>query len=272
VDVATLLSPPLLSQLRIALGPQHRVLSATEWPELNAEIRRNPVDVVVVDPSAGGPLAVAQVIGLRSRYPSLPVVLYLVLSPATLRAVVELAKYGIHQVVLHRFDDEASRLRELLVRQSGDALTERLLDLIAGPLAQLQVSLAGEIRQMFRAPHGYVSAQDLASAAGLPRRTMYRQLLAAGFSSPRLLVQAARMLRAYLYLNDPGNLVEDVVAKMRYGSSRIFVRHARETSGLNPSALRQRVGGDEFIARLAARLVPVASTGEAPPTARDGAP
>ncbi len=144
-----------------------------------------------------------------------------------------------------------------------------------GPaLSQLSLPLAGAVRLLFRQPHRIWSAQDLAIAAGSPRRSLYRQLEAAGFCSPRQLVQAARLLRAFVYLRDPGNLIEDVVAKLRYGSSHVFIRHTRETCGLTPSALRDRVDGDMLVERLSDRLLGPLAAGDAGPSrlaaVRDG--
>ena len=256
MDAAALLPSPLLSQLRVALGQAHRVHAATTWSELDALTRRTAVDVLVVDPTMEGPTGgVAAVIELAARHPSVPLVPYVALSPASLRAVVELAAHGVEQVVLHRFDDEPQRFRDLLERRAGDALTETLLQELAASLARLPLPLAAAVRRMFRQPQRVWSAQDLAASAGMSRRTMYRQLEAAGFASPRRLVQGARLLRAYLYLRDSGNLVEDVVAKLHYGSPHVFVRHTRETFGLTPSALRRGVEGPEIVARLARRLL-----------------
>jgi AraC-like DNA-binding protein len=255
VDVVALLAPVLLTQLRVALGPPHRLVAAADWAELDRLVRRTAVDVAVLDPCATGGDGVADVVGFLSRHPSVPVVTYVTLTPASLRAVVELARHGLQQVVLHRFDDDPPRFRELLARQAGDALTEELLAALAPALRRLPPALAGAVKRMFRRPHLVWNAQDLAAAAGMPRRTLYRQLAAAGFASPRRLVQAARLLRAYVYLRDPGNLVEDVVVKLRYGSSHAFVRHTREACGLTPSALRRDVEGAEFVALLRRRLL-----------------
>ena len=125
MEVAALLPPALLTQLRVALGPGHRVLAAEGWRELDALARRERVDVVVLDPqhAEGGAGAVEEVLGFAARHPSLPLVQYVVLTPASLRAVVELARHGHEQVVLHRFDDDPLRFRELLERHAGDALT-----------------------------------------------------------------------------------------------------------------------------------------------------
>lgn len=255
MDVVALLAPTLLTQLRVALGPPHRLAAAESWEGLDRLVRRTAVDVVVLDPMAEGGDGVAEVLGFWNRHRSVPVVTYVTLTPASLRAVVELARHGLQQVVLHRFDDAPERFRELLARQAGDALTEELLGALSPALGRLPPPLAGAVKRMFRRPHLVWTAQDLAAAAGMPRRTLYRRLAAAGFASPRRLVQAARLLRAYLYLRDPGNLVEDVVVKLRYGSPHVFVRHTRETFGLTPSALRREVEGAEFVALLRRRLL-----------------
>jgi len=225
-------------QLRVALGRTHRLHVAASWAELDTLARRSRMDVLVVDPTSDGPSpGVVAVAELSARHPSLPIVPYVVLSPESLRAVVELARQGVEQVVLHRFDDEPPRFRELLERRAGDALTDTMLMALGEPLARLPLPLAAAVRRMFRQPHRVWTAQDLASSAGMPRRTMYRQLEAAGFASPRRLVQGARLLRAYLYLRDSGNLVEDVMVKLQYGSPHVLVRHTRETFGVTPSAL-----------------------------------
>ena len=255
VDVVALVSPVLLTQLRVALGHPHRLVVAGDWSELERLVRRTAVDVVVLDPCADGSSGgVAEVLGFLSRHPSVPVVTYVTLTPASLRAVVELARHGLQRVVLHRFDDAPARFRELL-SPPGDVLTEELLTALAPSLRRLPPALDGAVKRMFRRPDLVWTAQDLAAAAGMPRRTLYRQLEAAGFASPRRLVQAARLLRAYVYLRDPGNLVEDVVVKLRYGSSHAFVRHTREACGLTPSALRREVEGAEFVALLRRRLL-----------------
>lgn len=256
MDVAAFLPPPLLTQLRVALGRAHPLRVAATWEELDTLARRARVDVLVVDPTTDGPApGVTAIVELAARHPSVPIVPYVALSPESLRAVVALAQAGVEQVVLHRFDDEPTRFRELLERRAGDALTETLLGALGAPLARLPLPLAAAVRRMFRQPHRVWTAQDLASSAGMPRRTMYRQLDAAGFASPRRLVQGARILRAYLYLRDSGHLVEDVMVKLQYGSPHVLVRHSRDTFGVTPSVLRRSVDGPEVVARLAQRLL-----------------
>lgn len=274
VDVIAYLSPLLLMQLRVVLGQSHRLIQVADWQQLDTTVRRTVVDVAVLDPLADGNDGTAEVSAFQQRHPSVPLVLYIRLSPASLRSVVSLAQHGQPQVVLNRFDDDPARFRQLLEGQPREKYAELLLVRLGPALSQLSLPLAGAVRLLFRQPHRIWSAQDLAIAAGSPRRSLYRQLEAAGFCSPRQLVQAARLLRAFVYLRDPGNLIEDVVAKLRYGSSHVFIRHTRETCGLTPSALRDRVDGDMLVERLSDRLLGPLAAGDAGPSrlaaVRDG--
>lgn len=255
MDVVAFLPAPLLLQLRVALGRTHAVRPASSWAELT-ELIDGRADVVVADPTSEGvATGMPALTALLARHPGLPLVPYLALSPPGLRAVADLARHGVEQVVLHRFDDEPTRFRELLERRAGDALTESFLATIGGSLERLPSPLATAVRRMYRQPHGARTAQALAASAGMPRRTMYRHLAAAGFTSPIRLVQGARLLRAYLYLRDAGHQVEDVIAKLHYGSPHALGRHTRDAFGVTPSALRRVADGPHVVTRLAQHLL-----------------
>lgn len=250
-------------QLRVALGQSHRILPVSDWTQLDLGVRRTVQDVAVIDPLVDGADGTAQVRRFLHRHPSVPVILYVQLSPASLRAVVELAREAPLPVVLNRFDDEPARLRKLLERQPHERFAEELVERLTPALEGLPTVLASAVRELIRRPHRFWSAQDLASAAGCSRRSLYRQLNAAGLHSPRKLLQAARVLRAFVYLKDPGNLVEDVVTKLRYGSSHVFIRNTRECCGRTPSELRRKVDGHDLVETLARRLL------DAPPGGSD---
>ena len=236
------------------LGADHTLTPATGWKSLEDAVRRRPSDVAVVDPGADGTVRTAEIVSLVRRYPSLPVLIYTVLSPQSMRAVVELSAHGVNQVVLHRFDDEPRRLLETLEQQPGVTLSDALLDRLALPLAVLPAALVRALEQLFRRPLGFAGADDLARVATMPRRTLYRVLEAAGLASPSTMVRAARLLRAYAYLRDSGHSVEDVATKLGYSSRQLFGRHVREAFGVAPIDLRRRVAPQECVERLAALL------------------
>lgn len=191
---------------------------------------------------------------LQERYPSLRVVVYTSLTPSAMRMVVELAKHGLQHVVLHRFDDDPRRFTELLTQLPGHALGELLLEKVEDAVRSLPPRVGGAVARMMRAPRHYSTVDDLAAGAGMTRRQLYRVLEGAGFTSPRLLVQAARAVRAFAFLRDPGRLLEDVSEKLGYSEPRVLNRVMLELVGTRPLEARGRMSPQEFVERVAARL------------------
>jgi transcriptional regulator GlxA family with amidase domain len=225
VNVVVRLPPLLLSHLRIVLGREHRVITVDRWDDLEHEVRRKPVDLLVADPRAEG----------------------------TVRTV-ELAKLGVRHVVLRNFDDEPRRFRDLLERQPAYAMSDAVLASLARPLGMVPAELARAVERLFRVPQQFKDVNDLAKAAAMNRRALDRWLERAGVASARMLVLGARLLRAYFYMQDPGRSLDEVVERLGYGSARLFARQVRAATGLTPTALRQHVPPDEFVALLTTRL------------------
>lgn len=252
MDVVAHLSPALLTHLRVVLATgEHRLASATDWESLARLVQREPADLVVVDPSADGSVRVEEVLDLVRRYPSLPVVIYTTLTPGTLRAVVALSNQGVHQVVLYRYDDDPRRFLAMLEQQPSMPISDALLDLLGPALGQLPAALVRAVEKLYRRPQDFATASDLAAAAGMPRRTLYRALEAAGFASPTTLVRGARALRAYAYLRDAGHTSEGVSVKAGYSSRQFFAKQIGELFGMPPRQLRRQLPPAEFVRRLA---------------------
>lgn len=224
------------------------------WEELERAIQRKPADVAVIDPTAPGQVRVAETVLLRQRYPSVQVIVYTYLTPSAMRMVVELARHGLEHVVLHRFDDDPRRFGELLSQLPGHAVGDLLLARLSDAMGKLPVKVSGAVRRMMRAPRQYSAVDDLAAGAGMTRRQLYRVLEGAGFTSPRLLVQAARLVRAFAFLRDPGRLLEDVSAKLGYSEPRVLNRVMQDMVGARPLDIRETMGPDEFVERVAVRL------------------
>ena len=254
MEVVAYLPPPLLSHLRIVLGQAHQVATVDGWEELERAVRRTPTEVVVLDPTAPGTIRVAETVLLRQRYPSVQVVVYTQLTPGAMRIVVELAKHGLEHVVLHRFDDEPRRFADLLAQLPGHALGEQLLARLRESIDRMPAKVAGAVTRMMRSPRQYSAVDDLAAGAGMTRRQLYRVLEAAGFTSPRLLVQSARLVRAFAYLRDPGRLLDDVSSKLGYSEPRVLNRLMLEMVGVRPLEARDVMAPEEFVERVATRL------------------
>jgi AraC-like DNA-binding protein len=247
LSVAAFLPPRLLTHVKHVFADEPDLLVASSWEELESFIRRKPVSVVILDPSASGTLDVDAVARLIKRYPSLPLVAYVTLHAPTFKAIAQLGKLGLEDVVLHRFDDAPERFRERVEQVQGNSLTRRAVEELRGSLQQLPRPLLVAIENMFEQPHRYNQAFDLA-AAGMPIVAVYRNLDAAGLGSPKRLVVAAKVLRAFGYLNEPGYSVLDVSIKLGYKTTRIFCRHWVAVFGATPARVRNRLTDDEALA------------------------
>jgi AraC-like DNA-binding protein len=251
VDVVAYLPRQLHSHLKIVLGSQHSLISAEGWEDLRATVLQRVTDVLVVDPVVDGNPATDVILEIHRQFPSLPVVVYTMLSPVSMRAILTLGRSGIEHVVLNRFDDERRRFLELLERVPGQALSDQILRLLAPELAKLPVTMVRAVEQLFRSPARFRNTQDLSAAAGTILRTLYRQLEIAGIHSPRLLVAAARLLRVYSLLRDPGRQIKEVAAKVGYHSQYQLTQHMRALTGFTPRSVRTHLEPDQFVALLA---------------------
>lgn len=254
MEVAAYLPRQLLSHLRVVLGQEHTLFPAGDWAELQGIVQRQAVDLLVADPATDGRTDVEALLQVMAQFPSLPVVVYTVLRPDTIRSIVQLARRGVEHVVLNRFDDEPRRFRELLERIPAQALADQMLQELAEPLAALPVVVYRAVEQLFRTPGRFKSAQDLAAAAGMNTRTLYRNLQPAGLYSPRMLVVCARLLRAYAYLRDPGRSIKEIAAKSGYHSPWQLSQQMREVTGLTTRRVRQNIRTEDFVSLLAKEL------------------
>jgi AraC-like DNA-binding protein len=254
LDVVAFLPRHQLSHLRVVLGHEHTLTPVVGWAELQAAVQVRVADVVVADPAADGAVNLEALEQLRHHYPSLPVVVYTTLAPSTIAAVVRLARLGIEHVVLHRFDDEPKRFLDLLEGIPAYALGDRMLRELAVPLQALPVTVLRAIDQLFRSPGQFRTARDLATAAGMNLRTLYRNLEPAGLYSARVLVVSARLLRAYAYLRDPGRSIKDVAAKSGYHSPWQLSQQMRELTGRTTEQVRRELNGDALVSLLAEQV------------------
>jgi transcriptional regulator GlxA family with amidase domain len=168
--------------------------------------------------------------------------------------VVRLAKVGIEHVVLNRFDDEPDRFLGLLEGIPVHALSDRMLQELADSLSRLPAAVVRSIDQLFRSPARFKNAQDVAAAADMTLRTLYRSLEAAGIFSAWTLVVSARLLHAYALLQDPGRSIKDVAANAGYHSPWQLSQQFRALTGQTTNQVRREVTSDVLVRLLAEQV------------------
>jgi AraC-like DNA-binding protein len=172
------------------------------------------------------------------------------LTPAAFRAVTQLSRLGLEHVILYSHDDSADRMIATLDKVRANPLTERFIGSIQTRLDNLPVGVAKVVVAMFAEPHLYPNAQDIATTGNISIVRLYRAFQAAGLATPKKMVVAAKLLRAYSHLSDPGQSVGGASTKLAYRNPRIFAEHTNEVFGINPSRLRARLTEDQVISKL----------------------
>lgn len=250
-----LLPPPLLRHLEFVVGRSEALLQPKSWGQLEAMLQVEPVSVALIDPSADGASRTVEFQRIRAAYPSLPILAYVPLTPAAFRAVAQLSAVGLEHVILYSHDDSADRLISTIDKVRSSPLTDRFLEELEPTLSELPLAIAKAVEELFAEPHRYPNAQDIATNANVSIVGLYRAFQSAGLAAPRKLVIAARLLRAYRHLTDPGQSVGGVASKLAYRSPRIFAEHTHEVFGMNPSRLASFVTEDQAIGTLLASVV-----------------
>src|SRR5207302_434669 len=158
-------------KLRRAAAPRFPVVHARDWDDALATIRTRPVELAAVDPQLEGSPSAREIERLRVLFPSLPLILYTALTPATAAVLLALGHSGINAVVFTRIDDHPARLREVLAHEEARSASRQLLDQLAAVLAPLPSELRWVVEEVLRAPAELQTVQQVAARARVDRRT-----------------------------------------------------------------------------------------------------
>jgi AraC-like DNA-binding protein len=220
-------------------------LFCASWSELADAVDRDDRSVVVIDPLLCSDGA-ANAKRLKQRYASTSFIVYTELDPTPFRLVVDLIRMGFTDVVLFGYDDDRQRLERLVQhiadRVSLPAFTEALQPL----LERLTSGLRCAIEDMIREPRRFRATPDLAAAAQMSTRAVFRHLKLAGFASPRRLVASARVVRAYQLLSETGRSVQEVADRLRYASADQLSQHFSELAGCTANDVKKGMPMEQF--------------------------
>jgi AraC-like DNA-binding protein len=257
--IATRLGPALLSRLRVVAGDEYRLVEADSWESLRTLIRTRATQVAVVDPCADGSddgETAKAIDAVRSIERTVTVFVYATLTPVATRAMLALSAIGVRHFVIGGVDDETSRFRERLEEFRAPGMEEEVLAPLLTAMAAVHgpPAISDALRALFRTPRRFQSAEDVAVLAGVTRQYFNRCLAEAGLVPVRIMVVAARVLRAYQYAQVPGLTLADVAARLRYTDARTLTRHVRELTGATLASWSAAVTPAECGAQITARL------------------
>jgi AraC-like DNA-binding protein len=236
--VLSAVSQPLNDRLQRAESHRFTFCHAMTWAGVVDVIRREPLELAVLDPALDGLPRAQEVERLRVLFPSLPLVIYTTLTPTLVPVLLQLGRAGVRTVLLAGHDDHPARLREVLVEEGAQSLPNRLLEELGDVLEEFPGELKWAIETVVRNPAGYHTVQDLAERARMDRRTCLRWFAKAALPPPSVVLMVLRVAYAHRLLQDPGYTVEDVAAKLGYPKPRPFASHVKEVFGMTPAEMR----------------------------------
>lgn len=240
-------SDALLTRLENAARHRFRFLAARSWEEALDTILRQPVEMAVVDPVLSGEPRAQEIERIRVLFPSLPLILYTRLSPSIAPILLRLGQAGIRQIAIAHYDDHPARLSDLLVAETAQAVSNRLITAISDLLAGCPGELRWAIETIIREPTSVQSVQELAERARMDRRTCLRWFARAHLPPPSVILMVLRAVYAHRLLQDPGYTVEDVAAKLGYAQTRTFAQNVKEVLGMTPGELRVALSPEEAL-------------------------
>lgn len=239
----------LESRIRQAARPGDVVVTAQNWADVTSRLREGPVDVLFVDPETS-PIPVTPIVSqILGTFPSVVVTVYSQLTPSTVVVVHELSKVGLHHVVLRQYDDEPSRVRLFLATVPNRQLIPLVFRTLDAELSRLPTIAVQRVRDVFESPGTIRSVDEFASYMALSRTRLYELFTEVGLGSPKRLLIAARLLRAYIYLRDPGNAFSQVAAKAGFVDERVLRRYLA-VFDMSVAQLRQCSKGDFIVSKL----------------------
>ena len=231
-------------------------VTAESWGQAIEVIRGQPIDMAVVDPLLGSEARAYEIQQLRHRFPSLPLMLYTELSPATAAVLLDLGRVGIQRVVFHRFEDAPASLKSAIDAELERSVSHEVMKLLSRALRDLPGPLRHGIEAMLHAPGEGLTVVALAERAQMTRRSCERWFQRVGLPSPRVVMVLARLLYAHRLLLDPGYTVEDVALKLGYGKVKTLQMQLRAVFGNTAGELRVTLSPDDALTIIVNRYFP----------------
>jgi hypothetical protein len=264
VHVAARLPPASLARLRAVLTVDDELIEVADWTELQHALRSQPIDLLVIDPrsaddesSTFDEIEPSPLLTLLTEFRSVPAILYSTHTREGLRAVLPLARAGVHQVIFRGFDDTRDRLRAILDHVAAGLLGERLLEVILPRFAAVgaPAEVVQAVARLYRAPQAFRTVHQLAEVAGRQRGQLDRWMLRAGLAPTKVVMLAARVAWTHHYLRAPGNRFKTLAFRLGYVDTVALGRHVKWMTGLTPTQLRRGVDADQLLALLVRRVL-----------------
>lgn len=227
-------------QLAAALRRRARVRVAATGDELRDELARTARAVVVLEAAdAEGRPTAPLVAQLRSWYPATPIIAYCDPRVTPSGAILDLARAGVHELVLRGVDDLPTTLHAAIASAQRGCAADQLMQRVGDRLPRAVAEIVPRFMAHADRP---LSVSDAAAALGVHRKTLLNRLATAGCPPPSAIAGWCRLLLAANQLDDPGRFADHVAVELDFPSGSALRNMFRRYVGMSPSELRAAGG------------------------------
>jgi hypothetical protein len=260
--ILALLPDDSLHALQRALSPDDAIARVADGSMLLHGAQSARPDAVVVDPVLldDSEWATAKQV---FRLPGAAVLIYSNLNPGSAQRIVAASAVGVHEVLLRHVDDDPEAIRRRLEKIRQPEPPARVFAAIAGRVTHLPPVLQGVMVPYFAAGAVPRWADQVASAAGMPRRSVDRFMERAGLAGTATVLDVARMARVWVPLVEQKQDAGDVAARSGLRRARMLGIHARRLVGVSPSQFADKIDVDSFVKKLTKQIVRGCAAGSA---------
>lgn len=207
------------------------------WDDLDRLLNTGSFLGALIDPRATDD-GIEAALRIIARHPNTRMLAYVEMSAANIHAVFRLSTRGLDDVFLHPVRPSDRRFQNAIEKIAGEKLASDVLAAVDSKLKQLPDGVRTAIFDLFYRPYRYIDSSDVATAAGVPIRSLYRALSKAQLPTPGELVAVAKSIHGYSLVRHTSTTIREATQKVGYSEPAIFSKHVRKHLGDYPSVLR----------------------------------
>ncbi len=248
--LATLLpNQQRLLRLRTALRDRYTIHVCMDWDELLVTCERRAVSTAVVDPfwPNAEEAHFDSLRLLKRRFPSVAVVLYASVPPASPHDLFELGRFGMDGLIIAEQDDQQARRMLARIEQ---AEARGLTDALRRALGDVRPTARDATLIAVTRAHQRLSPDALARILGIRRKVLSERLVQAEFPSPQPLIAWGRLIVAARLLEDPERTADRIAFALEYPSGSAFRNSCQRYVGATPQQIRANGGAKWVIERF----------------------
>lgn len=242
------------TRYREALEPAFQVRHVRTWDALDIVARECRPCAFFIGTIAPGAFDLGALARLVAQHGPEAIILHTAIRRVVVELVGPARKLGVDTLVLEEFEDSKHRLRLVAEDVASRPLARALLARLPCALQTAELQIRDAIHQLAYFPRRFRVADDLAYAAKLSLRTLYRRFEELELATPRIVVIGARLLRAHWYMRVLRMFPASAANQLRYTSVVTLTRQCQQLFGMSPRAFSLRFTSDAVVDCIAALI------------------